>query len=316
MNYKKNLIWLSALSTGSFILAKVLLRKSYKYKFENKVALVTGGSFGIGFEVAKLLLDENARVIITDHDVNRLESARIALSGTKNEVMAVPCDLTNKNEVEKMVQTITKNQGELEYLFNCMELFRFGNFEELDESSFEEAWQVNFLSPLNVIKVTLPLLRRGNGGYVVNLSSIAGKISLPRLLPYAASKFALSGFSEGLQRELLKYNIRVLTVYPGLLKPEILEEGNDIYGSEILSVLDKEKLFQQYSAPVARDIIKAVKNGRTTLKTSSNLLSTIGRLFPDLLDARLKHFDKQVIKQAAAKSEKEGVELGGILHSN
>src|SRR5207302_995684 len=119
---------------------------------------------------------------------------------------------------ELMVDEVLDRFGRLHVLINNAGVIQVGPMEEMTLADYEDTMQTHFWAPLFTTLSVLPALRRQGEGRIVNISSIGGKIAVPHLLPYSASKFALTGFSEGLRAELLKDGIYVTTVCPGLMR--------------------------------------------------------------------------------------------------
>ncbi|MFN3648258.1 MAG: SDR family NAD(P)-dependent oxidoreductase [Armatimonadota bacterium] len=195
-----------------------MVRQARRYPLAGKVALVTGGSRGLGLVLARELARQGARLVICARGPEELERAREELASRGAEVLAVPCDVTEPDQVARMVEAAEVRFGRVDVLINNAGIIEVGPMEVMTRADYEQAMRVHFWGPLNTVTAVLPGMRERREGRIVNISSIGGKISVPHLLPYCASKFALVGFSEGLRAELLKDGIRVTTVCPGLMR--------------------------------------------------------------------------------------------------
>src|SRR5262249_21748751 len=132
--------------------------------------------------------------------------------------LAVPCDVTDRKQADALVATVLARWRPIDVLVNNAGTICVGPQETMTEEDYREAMQTNFWGPLHMIEAVLPGMRQRRSGRIVNIASIGGKVSVPHLLPYSASKFALVGLSEGLRAELAKDGILVTTVCPGLMR--------------------------------------------------------------------------------------------------
>ena len=134
-------------------------------------------------------------------------------------MLALPCDVTIREDVDALVREVAERLGPIDVLINNAGIISVGPVETMEIEDFQQAMATNFWGPLYAILAVLPGMRRRGEGRIANIASIGGKISVPHLVPYSASKFALVGLSEGLLRaELAKNGISVITIYPGLMR--------------------------------------------------------------------------------------------------
>ena len=208
----KNALMLGAAGVGALLAARAAVRKWGEYDLRDKVVLITGGSRGLGLVLARELAREGARLAICARSAADLERARADLAARGAQVMAVPCDVTDRAQVNEMVALVRERFGPVEVLVNNAGIIQVGPIEVMTLADYEEAMRTHFWGPLYTTLAVLPDMRRRRDGRVVNISSIGGKISVPHLVPYSASKFALVGLSEGLRAELRTDNIFVTTV--------------------------------------------------------------------------------------------------------
>lgn len=209
---------LAALGAGGALAARAGVRQRRSYDFTGKTVLITGGARGLGLLLAREFAAEGARLVLTARHADELARARDDLTGRGAEVLAVPGDVTDRAAVERLVEAASERFGGVDVLVNNAGIIQVGPFETMTVADFEEAMRVHFWAPLYTTLAVLPGMRARGAGRIVNISSIGGKLSVPHLLPYGASKFALTGLSEGLRAELAKDGILVTTVCPGLMR--------------------------------------------------------------------------------------------------
>ncbi|GAC1513242.1 MAG: SDR family oxidoreductase [Chloroflexota bacterium] len=215
---ERRIIALTAAGLGLGAVAARWLRPGPEADFTGKVALVTGGSRGLGYILARDLLAQGCRVAVCARDAGELEAARDDLSREGGDVYAVPCDVSDRDAVQRMVDEVTSHYGSVDILFNNAGIIQGGPLSAMTVADFEEAMNVTFWGMLYPTLAVLPQMRERHSGWIVNITSIGGKISAPHLLPYSSAKFAAVGLSEGLRAELARENISVTTIAPGLMR--------------------------------------------------------------------------------------------------
>jgi NAD(P)-dependent dehydrogenase (short-subunit alcohol dehydrogenase family) len=182
------------------------------------VALITGGSRGLGLALSRELARQGCRLAICARDESELEAARAELEQSGTEVLAVPCDAAERAQVAAMVEAVNRHYGRIDILINNAGIMVVAPVESVTHADFERVMAINFWGVLNPTLEVLPGMRARGAGRIVNITSIGGKISVPHLLPYSCAKFAAVGLSEGLRAELANTGISVTTVVPGLMR--------------------------------------------------------------------------------------------------
>jgi len=204
---------------GAALIATRLSRARLAISFEGRVVVVTGGSRGLGLVLARMLVDEGARVVLLARDLGELERAREELSTRgRGEVLTLRCDVRRRAEVRAAIDTVLDRWRSIDVLINNAGIIQVGPLEHMDHEDFENAMATHFWGPLHLILEVTPVMRHRRFGRIVNISSIGGKIAVPHLAPYSASKFALVGLSDAMRAELDQYGVRVTTVAPGLMR--------------------------------------------------------------------------------------------------
>jgi short-subunit dehydrogenase len=189
-----------------------------RFSFRGRSVIITGGSRGLGLELARQLARQGARLTLIARDLMELKRAERELGALGAEVLTVSCDVRQQQEVVEAVARTVTAMGRVDVLINNAGIIQVGPMDEMSLDDFEDAMAVHFFGPLYFTLAVLPHMNAGGGGRIVNISSFGGKIAVPHLLPYSASKFALTGLSEGLRAELKQKNILVTTVCPGLMR--------------------------------------------------------------------------------------------------
>lgn len=208
------------LAIGGLALAGYVISRATRRtcSFAGKVVLITGGSRGLGLLLARQLCAEGARVALLARDSDELARAREDLMRTGGETLAIPCDLLDRAETDAAVQRIVDHFGGLDIVINNAGTIEIGPLEHMQREDFERAMNLHFWAPFNLIMQAIPHFRRRGEGRIVNIASIGGKMAVPHLAPYCASKFALVGLSDALRAELARDRIHVTTVTPGMMR--------------------------------------------------------------------------------------------------
>jgi NAD(P)-dependent dehydrogenase (short-subunit alcohol dehydrogenase family) len=211
---------LGVLAAGAFAgwVGMRLLRGGERYSFAGRTVLVTGGSRGLGLALARRLAAEGARVAICGRDPEALERARSELEAVGTEGLALPVDVSDRDAVAALVARVTERFGPIDMLVNNAGVIEVGPEETMTLADYEEAMAVNFWGTVYPTLAVLPSMRERGSGRIVNITSIGGRLGVPHLLPYSASKFAALGFTQGLRAEARRHGVLVTAVVPGLMR--------------------------------------------------------------------------------------------------
>ena len=211
----------TALAAGALTIGTALinraLRANRRINFEGKAVVITGAR-GLALNIARQLGREGARILLAARVQAELDRASDELRQRGAHVSTFACDLMNRDQAQELVEQAARRFGAIDVLINNAGVIQVGPVEHMTVGDFEEAMAVHFWAPLHTMFAAIPHMRRQGGGRIVNISSIGGKIGVPHLAPYCASKFALTGVSEALRAELAKDNICVTSVLPGLMR--------------------------------------------------------------------------------------------------
>lgn len=253
--------------------------------------VITGGSRSLGLAIARQLASEGARLALLARDNDELERAKQELSA-KTQVFTTSCDVRERNQVQKAIQQVLQEFGRIDILINNAGTIEVGPVENMQVEDFDDALATHLWGPLFTILEVSPIMKRQGGGRIVNIASIGGRIAVPHLVPYSASKFALVGLSDGMRAELSKDHITVTTVSPGLLRtgspPNAFYKGRHSEEYAWFSISDNLPLVSISAERTAAQIIEACKLGQPELTVTlvARLGVIMNTLFPNLI-ARL-----------------------------
>jgi len=183
---------------------------------QDKVAIVTGSTKGIGLAIARALLDEGARVAISARHQGEVESTARDLERTHSgRVLGHVCDVRREGDVRGLFEAVDATWGGLDVLVNNAGIGFFKNVEETSLEEWNSLLETNLTGVFLCSRAAIPRMRARGGGYILNLSSLAGKTAFPSAAAYNTSKFGLNGFSEALMQEVRYDGIRVSYLMPG-----------------------------------------------------------------------------------------------------
>jgi NADP-dependent 3-hydroxy acid dehydrogenase YdfG len=227
-------------------------------KLDEKVALVTGASSGIGEATAEHLADEGASVALVARRHDRLVELASRIESKDGEALPVEADITDHGKAEALVAQIKGQFGALHILVNNAGVMLLGPVDGADVEEWRRMIDINLLGLLYCTREAIPVMRDSGGGHIVNLSSVAGRQANLGTAVYNMTKWGVVGFSEALRQEALHSNIRVTCVEPGFVDTElqghnanpVVVEATEKYRNEIGDVLEAED--------IARAIVYAV----------------------------------------------------------
>jgi short-subunit dehydrogenase len=171
-----------------------------------KIVLITGGSSGIGKSIGEFLSKKGYTVYGTSRNPNNYEQSKFPI---------LALDVTKKDSILSCVQNIIKKENRIDVLINNAGAGITGPIEEIPDAEIKKNFETNFFGPINVIKATLPQMRKQNSGLIINITSIAGYMGLPYRGIYSASKGALELITEAFRMEIKDFNIRMANLAPG-----------------------------------------------------------------------------------------------------
>lgn len=260
----------AALALGKLTLSAAQRRRGLDLR--GKVAVVCGGSRGLGLAIARVLVDEGANVAFCARTPDAVDAACEDLTRrarSRVTVYSEPCDLRRRHEVERFFANVTSRLGPIDLLVANAATITVAPIESLDECDFDRAMDDIFKTALHAALAVVPSMRARRKGTIAFITSIGGKIGVPHLAPYSAAKFAEVGFAQALGAEVAKDGINVLTVVPGLMRT-----GSPVHGQ---FGGDPEKEYAWFTASAnaplvtieaaraAKRIVAAIERGATEL---------------------------------------------------
>jgi len=265
------------------------VRRRRRIDFADKTVVITGASRGLGLELAREFAREGANLVLLARDKNNLLRSASELQGLGANVTPLVCDVGDQREVQQAVAFILRQNPRIDILVNNAGIIQVGPLESMAIEDYEQTMRVHFWGPLYLMREIIPHMQSAGGGRIVNIASIAGKVAVPHLLPYVASKFALVGLSAGMRAELLKDNIYVTTVSPGLMRTgshlNAFFQGQHKKEFALFAIANSSPLLSTAASLAARKILEACRHGdaEITLTPQAQALRLAHGLFPSLI---------------------------------
>jgi NAD(P)-dependent dehydrogenase (short-subunit alcohol dehydrogenase family) len=209
---------LALLGLSAFVAGRAVVRRARAFDWRGKVVIITGGTRGLGLLLAEEIGRRGASVAVCGRDEDAAVEAERHLAQLGGKVLVHRADLGERGQAERFVERVVSAWGRVDVLINDAGVIKVAPLESTPIAGVEEAMRSNFWTAAYMTYAALPHLLQREGSRVVNISSIGGRVAIPHLLAYSASKFALQGFSEGLFAELHAAGIPVTTVLPSPMR--------------------------------------------------------------------------------------------------
>lgn len=242
-------------------------------------AILTGASGGIGRAIATELARAGARLAIAGRNSEKLNELVASLRAAGSEVLAIPADLTKPDDRRHLVESAVAAFGGLDLLVNNAGVGSWGHFADSTEAICREVMEVNFFAPIELTRLAVPHLTRGEQAAVVNVTSMCGRKGMPAWPEYSASKFALVGMSEAWRGEFARFDIDVLTIVPGMTNSGF--QNNWLRTDGKADLRFEEGMTPEYLATKIIDAIRANRT-ETVCGSEARRLLRFNRYFPRL----------------------------------
>lgn len=224
---------------------------------KGKSAIVTGGTKGIGRAIAEALVREGVNVCVSSRQENEIEAAVNELSGLQGgDVVGAICDVRNHDEVKALVAHTVAEFGHVDVVINNAGIGIFGKVEDTSPEDFRTVIETNLFGVFYCCHEVIPEMKKHGGGYIINISSLAGTNAHPKMAAYNASKFGLNGFSEALMQEVRHDGIKVSYIMPGSVNTE--------FGGDKPSA---EKAWQLQPTDIARVVLDLLHHDDRSLSS-------------------------------------------------
>ncbi len=321
---RNTLLW-SIVSVGALMAIRAAQRRNRQIEFRDKVVVITGGSRGLGLVMARQLAQEGARLAICARTQEALDIAEAELRTYGGDVYAHQCDLTNKIQLDGFFDAVNQHLGPVDVLINNAGVIMAGPYANTTDDDFHDAMNTNFWAAYYATNAVLPDMKAQKAGRIVNVASFGGKVSVPHLLPYSASKFAMVGYSEGLRAEVARDNIFVTTICPGLIRTgsprQALVRGQHEKEYAWFKIGDSLPGLSVSAEKVASEIIEAARYGEAerVISLPAKFAAGIHGLFPGLTTDTLAFINTLLPDPSPAghnSLRKEGKDLETAMSQN
>jgi NAD(P)-dependent dehydrogenase (short-subunit alcohol dehydrogenase family) len=260
-----------------------------------KRAILTGASGGIGRAVAAALVRAGTRIALASRSADKLNALAAGLKSVGGDVIAVPADVTAPEDRRRLVESAVEAFGGLDLLVNNAGVGSWGHFADSTEAICRTVMEVNFFGPVELTRLALPHLTRGNRPAVVNVTSMCGRKGMPAWPEYSASKFALVGMSEAWRGEFARFDVDVLTIVPGMTDSGF--QNNWLRTDGRADLRFETGMTPEY---LAAGIVSAIRNNRTetVLGSEARRLLRFNRFFPRLTNWLISRKVKRLYAKA------------------
>ena len=300
--------------------ARQILRLSRRITLEERVVIVTGASTGHGLMVARYAAQHGATLVLAARDTENLYAAEIEMTYAEaHGVLAVPTDVTDREQCQYLVDLAAEKYGQIDILINNAGIIQVGPAETVTLLDIETAMATNFWGAVHCTMAALPYMRKRRFGRIGNVISIGGKVPTPHLLPYAASKFALTGFTETLRTELAKDGILVTGIYPHLMRTgghvHAWIKGDREVEYTLVGLGDTLPIVSTSAESVARRLWRAVCDGDAEVIVGwpAVIAAKVHGLFPNWTAEALALVDRLLPHAAGTGGPVRGGDIRGRL---
>ncbi|HVJ18344.1 MAG TPA: SDR family oxidoreductase [Polyangiaceae bacterium] len=294
------------------------LHRAQRAPLRGRVAVVCGGSRGLGRALARELLRQGASVAICGRDARSLEGTRAWLERSGGRVFAEVCDLRSELQTLEFFRDVERELGPADIVIANAASILVAPIETLSPADFDVAMREIFATATHAALTALPGMQRRGSGTIAFITSIGGKVGVPHLAPYSAAKFAAVGFAEALRAEVAKDGVRILSVFPGLMRTgshtHAVFRGHPEHELGWFGAAAIAPLFSISAERAARRVVRALIDGdrRVTLTPAAALATALHDFMPGVWSTMAAIAGRLLPRAPAASlcdEESEGAEL-------
>ena len=269
--------------------------------FEGARCLVTGASMGLGRALTEALVRRGARVVLAARSADRLREVAdglIEAGARPDAVLPFPADVTRPEDRDDLLAFASDHfGGELDLLINNAGIGAYGRFESHDATVVRQLFELNVFALIEMCRGALPLLKNGRTPALCNIGSVVARRGLPGRSEYAASKFAVAGFTEAIRAEWARYGIHVLLMNPGFTATEF--EKNLVVHTAVYKTNHRRTMTSEAVAEITLNALAIGKN-EVTLSRPGRFLLFVNRVAPGFLNWGLNRWTTRLYAREAA----------------
>lgn len=259
---------------------------------QEKVAVVTGSSSGIGFETSILLARKGFYTYATMRNLNKSLKIKEIAEKENLHLKVLKLDVTDDKSVKDAIRQITDKSSRIDVLVNNAGYGVMGAVEDLSLDEFKSQFETNFFGVIRVTKEVIPIMRNQENGNIINVSSVGGKIGLPLNSAYISSKFALEGLSESMRYELEQFGIDVILIEPGVVKTNFFE--NVVINNNTSTTNNKTSSYSQLTQKLFEGFIPMLNS------SSSSVSSDVAQVIYQAIESNNRQVRYTVGKDAVS----------------
>lgn len=290
-------------------------KKQPTFRFEGQKVFITGGSRGLGLAFARRLLHLGAQVFLVARDEKELSRAKEMLRSQfeASQVYVHPADVTDSQQLKGAIENALREMGGIDVLINNAGSILVGPFAAMEKVDFEAQMKLHLYSVIEAIQEVTPHFKAKGGGRILNVCSLGGKVGVPHMAPYDASKFALAGFAQGVRSELKLDNIFMTTAFPTVMRTgspiQAVFKGNHEREFKIFETIDNLPLLSMSADAAAEKMLNALAEGRSEIILSipAKIRLAFGIFMPETLDS-LMSFATRFLPRGESRIRKTGAD--------
>ena len=268
-----------------------------------KVVVVTGASMGIGESIAKMFAAHGANVVLAARDAARLEAARARIGSTG--ATAVPCDVTKRDDLSRLLATTLTQFGRIDVWVNNAGHGLMDSVVQMDLGECRRMFETNLFAVIQAMQLVAPVMQKQGSGAIINISSVAGYITVPYMVAYGATKRALNAITRGARMELEKSGVHVINVCPGYIATDFAQ--NAVKGKERyrLGMAARTGITPDQ---VARAVLRAYQKNKREIVVpwKDRIFIVLYQLAPGIVEGMMRRMLRpadEVIAEAAARRQ-------------